>query len=200
MTDRPDRPEFASAMRGYDRMQVDDYLDRLVDIVNDAEERARAAEAELEFSRHTTVGPRVAQILDLAVEEAKDLRERVAAEVEQRRADVRAECEELRAEARRDAEEVRTRADEDRRATIADAEARRGEILAEVERLRESKAGLLGDLGRLQELLAQATGVAPAAREDDADAHDDDAVAEAEAHEERVGREAPDAVARGAHT
>jgi cell division septum initiation protein DivIVA len=107
MTDRRDRPEFATAIRGYDRLQVDVYIDRLREIAADAEERARAAEAELEFSRHTVVGPRVAQILDLAVQEGKELRERIHAEADRMREQARAEVEAIVADARDSAKPAR---------------------------------------------------------------------------------------------
>jgi DivIVA domain-containing protein len=161
MTERRDRPEFATSMRGYDRLQVDDYIDRLHDIAADAEDRARAAESELEFSRHTTVGPRVAQILDLAVEEGKELRERVQVEADRMREEGRAEAEAIVAGARDSAELTRTEAERTRREVLADADARRLEVLGEVERLTEGKTRLLGDLARLQRLLAEATGVQP---------------------------------------
>jgi DivIVA domain-containing protein len=159
VTTQPTRPEFATAMRGYDRLQVDDYVERLIDIATDAEERARAAESELEFSRHTTVGPRVSQILELAVEEGKELRERVAAEADKIRADAHAAADAIATGARESADLTRAEAERTRREILADADARRGEVLAEVERLTESKTMLLGDLGRLQQLLAEATGV-----------------------------------------
>jgi DivIVA domain-containing protein len=159
MTERPYRPEFAISMRGYDRLQVDDYVDRLVDIAADAEDRARVAESELEFSRHTTVGPRVSQILELAVEEGKELRERVAAEADRRRDEARAEADAIVTGARESAGLTRDEAERTREEILADADARRREVLAEVERLTENKVRLLGDLGRLQQLLAEATGV-----------------------------------------
>src|SRR5271166_5647681 len=71
------RPEFTTAIRGYDRLQVDDYIERLHSLVAYAEQRTREAEAGLEFSHHANVGPRVSEILDLAVEESKELRERI---------------------------------------------------------------------------------------------------------------------------
>jgi DivIVA domain-containing protein len=158
VTTQPTRPEFATAMRGYDRLQVDDYVERLIDIATDAEERARAAESELEFSRHTTVGPRVSQILELAVEEGKELRERVAAEADKIRADAHAAADAIATGARETADLTRAEAERTRTEILADADARRGEVLAEVERLTESKTMLLGDLGRLQRLLSEATG------------------------------------------
>jgi DivIVA domain-containing protein len=174
MNDRPDRPEFATAMRGYDRLQVDDYVERLIDIAADAEERARVAESELEFSRHTTVGPRVSQIMELAVEEGKEIRERVVAEAEQVRADARAEAEAIVTGARESADLARIEAERTRGEILADADSRRREVLGEVERLTESKTRLLGDLGRLQRLLSEATGVQVEAQRDEQPADADD--------------------------
>ena len=159
MSGQLEQPRFASAMRGYDRVQVDDYVARLGEIVADAEERARLAESELEFSRHATVGPRVSQILDLAVEEAKDLRERVDAEVERMRSQARAECDELTARARDTSAQILAEAESARSDILADADAKRLAVLAEVERLDRSRGALLGDLERLQHVLADATSV-----------------------------------------
>ena len=171
MTDRPqlhtaggivdpyDRPDFATAMRGYDRHQVESYIDRLLVAVSDAEERARAVESELEFSRHTTVGPRVGQILELAVEEGKELRQRVRTEVDAMLEQARAEAEVTVAGALVTAELTRAEAEREGAEVLAEADDRRREVLAEIERLTERKTRLLGDLVRLQHLLAQATGV-----------------------------------------
>jgi DivIVA domain-containing protein len=155
---RPTNPEFATAMRGYDKPQVDDYIERLVTVVVEAEERARGLESELEFSRHATVGPRVAQILELAVAEGKELRERVTAETDKIRADAQAAAAEIEANARESADQTRAEAERTRSEILADADARRREALAEVQRLGESKTRLLGDLGRMQRLLSEATG------------------------------------------
>jgi DivIVA domain-containing protein len=159
MSDHSEQPRFATSMRGYDRLQVDDYVERLRDIVTDAEERARLAESELEFSRHATVGPRVSQILDLAVEEAKELRERVDAEVERTRSQARAQCEEIVARARDDGAQIRADAEAARTDILADADAKRLAVLADVERLSRSRGALLRDLERLQDVLSEATSV-----------------------------------------
>jgi DivIVA domain-containing protein len=159
MTDRPEQPKFATSMRGYDKLQVDDYVERLRDIVIDAEERARLAESELEFSRHATVGPRVSQILDLAVEEAKELRERVDGEVERARSQARAQCEEMVARARDTGAQIRAEAESARTDILADADAKRLAVLAEVDRLSRSRGALLRDLERLQHVLSEATAV-----------------------------------------
>jgi cell division septum initiation protein DivIVA len=157
MSGQLELPKFASAMRGYDKLQVDDYVERLRDIATDAEERARLAEAELEFSRHATVGPRVSQILDLAVEEAKELRDRVDTEVERTRSQARAQCDEIVARARDTGAQIRSEAESARADILADADAKRLAILAEVERLHRSRGALLRDLERLQQVLADAT-------------------------------------------
>jgi DivIVA domain-containing protein len=162
MMKRPERPEFATSIRGYDRLQVDDYMDRLIEIAVDAEERARTAEAELEFSRHTTVGPRVGQILELAVEEAKELRERVSEETEEMRTHTREEVEEMIARARRAAAEMQAKAKRAGKQTIARAEVTRDQVLSDVEALSEQKAAILGDLERLQQALGVATNEATA--------------------------------------
>jgi DivIVA domain-containing protein len=159
MIEHPEQPRFATSMRGYDRLQVDDYVERLRDIVADAEERGRLAESELEFSRHATVGPRVSQILDLAVEEAKELRDRVDAEVERTRSQAQAQCEEMVARARDTAARTCEEAEVSRHDILADADAKRLAVLAEVERLTRSRGALLRELERLQNVLSQATSV-----------------------------------------
>jgi DivIVA domain-containing protein len=97
-----DLPQFASVMRGYDRGQVDDYVARLNDFLDDAEQRANRAERSLtdaqrrnermndelrqavERQQHEPtasepyqgLGERVETILRLAAEEADALRAR----------------------------------------------------------------------------------------------------------------------------
>jgi hypothetical protein len=171
MTERPEQPEFATAIRGYDRLQVDDYITRLTEIAADAEERARAAEEELEFSRHSTVGPRVGQILELAVDEAKDLRAKVDADAEATRSAARNEAIERISRANEEARETRQQTKVEREQALADLENERRRAHAEVERLQGAKRVLLSDLGRLQEALAVAAGVVqPEAPESDKEA------------------------------
>ena len=179
MSTHTDPPKFATAMRGYDRLQVDDFLARVLDIAADAEERAQLAEAELEFSRHVTVGPRVSQILDLAVEEAKELRERVDAEVELTRSHARSQCEEMVAQARETSAQMRTEAETTRSDILADADAERLAVLAEVDRLSRSREALLCDLERIKHVISQATSIElPALPAGDAQAVDEAATAE----------------------
>jgi|KBSSwiStaDraftv2_1062776.scaffolds.fasta_scaffold646912_2 cell division septum initiation protein DivIVA len=74
-------PEFSSALRGYDRVQVDEYLAELREYVIQVEDRAVAAEMALVECRRELASPgssgiseRLAAILQLANEEADQIR------------------------------------------------------------------------------------------------------------------------------
>jgi DNA repair exonuclease SbcCD ATPase subunit len=177
-----DKPEFVIGLRGYDRQQVDDYIDRLRGVAAEAEERARAAErrhdaaaadaikraraaeahereraaeaerraraaqAELERKMHTTVGPRIAQIFDLAVEEANELRARAEAEAEAIRSSARGQIEEKCEERRRELDEIEAKCERGRR-QLAQLEAKDEVLRADLRHLQaalQTVAGLIG--------------------------------------------------------
>src|SRR4029077_20599212 len=81
-------PQFANAFRGYDREQVDDYLAWMRTHAIQVEDRAGHAETALAQCRRelasspTTVGisERLTAMLQLATEEADDIRARARAE------------------------------------------------------------------------------------------------------------------------
>jgi cell division septum initiation protein DivIVA len=146
-------PEFTISIRGYDRIQVDEYIQRLHGLLDEAAERTRAAESELEFSRHTTVGPRVSEIFELAVAEAKEIRARVEEEGRTRLATAGQEADELIETAHREADEVAARARREYDEMVAEMEAERDRASAEVSRLEQQRAQLLGELRRLHEAL-----------------------------------------------
>lgn len=148
-----DKPEFTVSIRGYDRLQVDAYIRRLHDLLDEAEERTRVAESELEFSRHTTVGSRVSQIFDLAVAEAKEMRARVEEEGRTRLAAAQRQGDELIASARSDADELAANSRREYDELVAKMDAERDRVTAEVNRLQEQKAQMLGELRRLHEAL-----------------------------------------------
>ncbi len=83
-------PDFSHALRGYDRAQVDEYLASYTEYSVQVEERARKAETALAQCRRElasspgTVGisERLAAILQLANEEAEEIRERARTESE----------------------------------------------------------------------------------------------------------------------
>ena len=143
-----ERPQFAVAIRGYDRLQVDEYIDRLTEMVSEAEQRAREAEADLEYSRHTSVGPRVAQIFELAVEEVRELREQAGEEAEQLRASAQEEADEILMRVRFKAEELK-----------AELDAELDRSRAEIDELRARKEESIRELRRLQEALGAAAGL-----------------------------------------
>jgi cell division septum initiation protein DivIVA len=149
-------PEFTASIRGYDRLQVDDYIARLRAIAIESGERAREAESELEFSRHATIGPRVSEIFDLAVAESKELRERVAAEADSVRAQARRDAEEILKRARDLALEIEADTTRGREQAIAEIDAAREEAAADLQSIARQREQHLTDLHRLQESLASA--------------------------------------------
>jgi cell division septum initiation protein DivIVA len=151
-----EQPEFTASIRGYDKLQVDDYLERLRALALEADERARTAESELEFSRHQTIGPRVSEIFELAVAEAKEMRERVVAETEEMRTQARHDSEEILVRARELAAEVDAETKRGREQAIAEVHAARAEAHQELDMLEQRKEAHLSDLRRLQESLASA--------------------------------------------
>jgi cell division septum initiation protein DivIVA len=85
-----ERPDFSHSFRGYDRTQVDEYLSSLREYLIQVEDRARSAESalvqcrrELASSPGTAgVSQRLAAILQLANEEADDIRTRAQVDSE----------------------------------------------------------------------------------------------------------------------
>jgi hypothetical protein len=155
-------PEFTAAIRGYDKLQVDEYVAHLQEFAEDAEARARAAESELEVTRHTTVGPRVGEIFELAVTEAKDLQDRARTECEKKIAEGREKAAKIMAEAHDRAAEASAAIEREKDDARTEIEAERRRAGLEVEQLRETKAALYSDLCRLQEVLASAIGITAA--------------------------------------
>jgi DivIVA domain-containing protein len=129
--------EFATGLRGYDRAQVDEYIDHLRSLLTDAEARAHDAEAEYVFDEHAAVGPRIAEIFALAEAEAR----------------------EITATARRSAGELRERVEREHVVMFAELEQERERIRGEVAVLERRKAEAIGELHRLREVLGEAAGV-----------------------------------------
>ncbi len=84
-----EEPVFSYSLRGYDRVQVDDYLAGFREYVIQLEDRAVAAESALVECRRELASPgsagvseRLAAILQLANEEADEIRVRAQAEGE----------------------------------------------------------------------------------------------------------------------
>ncbi|HEX3805071.1 MAG TPA: DivIVA domain-containing protein [Solirubrobacteraceae bacterium] len=160
MTDLDTRhPEFTVAIRGYDRAQVDEYVDYLQRLVADAEDRARDAEAEYVFDEHAAVGPRIAEMFALAEAEARDLRNQVSQETGELLAEARKETKAIIDAAERSARDVKQRAQRDHEEMLAEFERDRNRIRDEAVALELRKAEAVGDLRRLRDLLGEASGV-----------------------------------------
>ena len=145
-------PEFALAMRGYDRQQVDEYVSRLQTLVAEAEERARAAEA----GGPATVGPRVTQIFDLALAESEEVRTRAQAQADALLADARTRAEELVTAAERDAEAITAQARAQGEEALVEVQTERGMVRKQVDALEARKGHLIDELRRLQAALGSA--------------------------------------------
>lgn len=156
MSDVVEGPEFAAAMRGYDRVQVDDYVARLHALVAEAEERARVAESQLEGGVHATVGPRVTQIFELALAETGELRASVQAQVDELLADARRRADELVSAAERDAESITAQARAQGEELLAELAGERETVRQQVDALEARKSHLVDELRRLQSALASA--------------------------------------------
>lgn len=161
MTDLETRraPEFTSGLRGYDRAQVDEYIDYLLGLVQDADERARDAQSEVVLDQHAAIGPRVAEIFALAEAEARDMRDSIGSQSTGLLEAARREAREIVVTAEREAAEIRERSERDHVVMFAELERERERIRDEVAVLERCKADALGELNQLRELLGEAAGV-----------------------------------------
>jgi hypothetical protein len=182
-------PDFSHSLRGYDREQVDEYVTSLRGYTIQVEDRAGAAESALLRCRRElasapgTVGisERLASILQLANEEASEIRER----------------------ARADSEATTRAAASQAERTIDDANAQRDSIQREIDELSEIREELLGRLIALGGQIVEATeryqgyppGAAPHTRPEvklfDAEAADDEPADDVPADDEPRGADDP---------
>jgi cell division septum initiation protein DivIVA len=136
-------PEFTHSFRGYDPTQVDDYVVRCGEYMVQVEERAAAAESALQQCRRELasapgtagVSQRLAAILQLAEEEADQIRTR----------------------ARTDSETTTQRAASLAARTISDANEQRDAIQREIDDLSATREGLVQRLVDLLGAIHDAT-------------------------------------------
>lgn len=165
MTDLETRSHhFASGIRGYDRAQVDEYIDYLQGLVADAEERVHDAQTEFVLDQHAAIGPRIAEIFALAEAEARDMRDSIGSEWTGLVEAARKEAREIVVAAKREAAEIRERTERDHVVMFAELEQERQRIRDEVAVLERCKAEALGELNHLRELLGEAAGVGKVAK------------------------------------
>ena len=180
-------PDFAMALRGYDRLQVDDYLERqqrwaaeVVSRLSEAEQRAEASEAAAASLRSRLVdleaqqaedadgpprsiaalGDRVGRILQTAWDAGEEVREEV---VSSARAEAAA-IERRTAEREAAAATALDRAQDEAGEILAAAEARRQEADADATRVREEAEGIAR--ARAAELVSEAEATAERVRND----------------------------------
>ena len=180
-------PDFAMALRGYDRFQVDDYLERqqrwAADVelrLSDAEHRAEASEAasaslrarlaELEAKQEedadgpprsiAALGDRVGRILQTAWDAGEEVREEVVSAARAEAVDIERRTAEREAAANAALDRARAQAGE----VIAAAEQTRHEAEAEAARVLEEAEGTARV--KAAEIVADAEAIADRVRND----------------------------------
>jgi cell division septum initiation protein DivIVA len=157
--DQTDRPAFRVVRRGYDRVQVDKYLDSL-DV--DARRRAKTApEDPASHARYAAVSDHVAQVMQALDEEVERLLVQANEEVERMLSEARADADRIQQdaessandalqEARQAADVIQSEAKEKAEATLATADrflngARQqaGRVRSDLEHRRRSLYGKL---------------------------------------------------------
>jgi DivIVA domain-containing protein len=129
--DRIRSATFPVAMRGYDRHEVERYLNELADwLETGGDEEARADLVAPELER---IGEQVSTILTEAHAAATKMRADAEAEVRRQLADVNRKAEEIRERAEQYAEETREEADAFAIKTRAEANAQAEEVRAEAD-------------------------------------------------------------------
>ncbi|WP_115944594.1 DivIVA domain-containing protein [Amycolatopsis thermalba] len=157
--------EFSSALRGYDRREVDAYIRRLRartgHLASELEEKERRLSelggdpsVPLQIVGSGNIGARVERIIAQAELEAREIRE----QAEQDAAETRKAYEDQAEEARRQREDLAKQANEQAQEMIRRAE-------EEVDRLRATRQTLLAQLVRIGEIIDSAA--EPAARTPD---------------------------------
>jgi DivIVA domain-containing protein len=157
--------EFSAARRGYDRVEVDQYVERVSRIVVELE-AMRSPDAVIERAL-ADVGEETSAILRRARKAAEEIiddaeghaRERTAGAEAQARelredadgysARVRAEAEEVLEQARAKAAEVADQAAADARRVREDADAYRDQVATQLEQLARERRRLIEDLRKL---------------------------------------------------
>jgi DivIVA domain-containing protein len=172
--DQTNRPAFRVARRGYDRVQVEEYLDSLEHDVERLRSRVEKVEAELDGARqradtaeedpagqvrYDALSDHVAQVTQALDEEVERLRAKANEEIERMLSEARAEADRIQQEAKSRANEVRSLADdalqEARQASDAiqrEAQAKAEEVIATADGLlkeaRQQTGRVLSDLER----------------------------------------------------
>ena len=141
-------PDFTIVRRGYDKHEVDKFLEQLVDwletdAAQDIGEVAVTRKLEL-------VGKSTAHILLTTEQEAQELKRQSEEDCAELRAQAEADAQTLRANADDDARRAREEAKAEAAETIEEGLRRRGQIDHQIHELEDHRAAVLEDLGRLR--------------------------------------------------
>lgn len=162
-----DERTFDQVFRGYDRAQVDNELARMDAMLDKAEQHAAELEREVASLRmqkggpsYEALGPRITQMLTLAEEEAKEIRQRAVEET----AEATAKRNSLLSEGEEESRRVVVAAGERADAIVAEARSKAEQILAdtqrEVEFLERKRDAIRTELEQLHTRLLAAMGAA----------------------------------------
>jgi cell division septum initiation protein DivIVA len=105
--DQTDRPAFRVVRRGYDRVQVEKYLDSLEVDVGTRQRAKTAPEDPANQARYATVSDHVAQVIQALDNEVERLRVQANEEVERMLSKARADADRIQQDAKSTANEVR---------------------------------------------------------------------------------------------
>ena len=141
-------PDFTIVRRGYDKHEVDKFLEQLVDwletdAAQDIGEVAVTRKLEL-------VGKSTAHILLATEQEAQELKRQSEEDCAELRAQAEADAQTLRASADDDARRAREEAKAEAAETIEEGLRRRAQIDEQIHDLEDHRAAVLEDLGRLR--------------------------------------------------
>jgi DivIVA domain-containing protein len=166
---------FSSAMRGYDRDAVDEYVSRVNQVLAELQitaapesairhaleqvteetqgllERAHETADEITRRSRSQADDRVQQ----ATQEAQQLQDEAEQEARQLRDDAAHEAREVREAAAKEAREVREAAQQEAREIRGAAEARVRELEADVRAINEERSRLIGELRELVRRLGE---------------------------------------------
>jgi cell division septum initiation protein DivIVA len=143
--DQTDRPAFRVVRRGYDRVQVDKYLDSFeVDV--GARQRAKTApEDPASQARYAAVSDHAAQVMRALDDEVERLRAQANEEVERMLSKARADADRIQQDAQSSANEVRSLANDALREARKDADAIQSDAKERAEGTLATADGLLNE-------------------------------------------------------
>jgi vacuolar-type H+-ATPase subunit H len=162
--DQTDRPAFRVVRRGYDRVQVEKYLDSLEVNAGARQQAKTAAEDPASQGPYAAVSNHVAQVMQALDDEVERLLVQANEEVERMLSEARADADRIQQDAERRANEVRSLADdalqEARQAADviqSDAKKRAEATLATADRfLEHRRRSLYGKLRRSRNAVDEA--------------------------------------------